>query len=166
MKEPIKSGWLVVLFFLLAGCATPYQKYKIFAGGGFQDKELEPRVYQVSFAHNGGTSWERYNAYMLYRCAEITIEHNCDFFAVISGRMKHGQPQSIEDAVTYLTTGTNSTPSHSIRGFAGPLIIRIFEGEKPPDYPEAVNAKEVIEQLKPRVMKAHWFWQDERPPDS
>jgi hypothetical protein len=160
MKIMIHCCLLGVMGLLLAGCATPYQKfqwYAMYAGGGYMDKELEPGVYRVRTICSVLTSPERGNAYTLYRCAEITVEHNCDYFAIITDRMKNGRPQSIQDAVTYLATGIDFSAGRDTRVIQDPVIIRTFKGEKPADYPEAVDAKKVMAQLKPKVLKLYHY---------
>jgi len=156
MKTVIHRCLLGALALLLGGCATPYQKfqwYVMYAGGGYMDKELEPGVYRVRTIPSVLTNPKRGDAYTLYRCAEITVEHDCDYFAIITDRLKNGRPQSIQDAVTFLATGIDLSAGRDTPVIRDPVIIRTFKGEKPPDYPEAVKAKKVMAQLKPKVMK-------------
>jgi len=133
---------------LLAGCATPYQKFNFLGGGGFQDKELEPDVYRVNFSANGYTSEDRVQICTVYRCAELTVEKGGDWFAFLTARSQDANPLTQGRAVISVPSGGFDLPK-----FAGTAIFRVFKGEKPADYADALNAREVMEKLKPRVFK-------------
>ncbi len=71
------------LAILLYGCATPYKPYGL--GGDYKDIQLDSNTFTVSFRGNGLTSKETVEAYLLYRCAEITVNHGYDYFVVVKG---------------------------------------------------------------------------------
>lgn len=77
MKNTTK---VLMLFLILTGCATPYQKVGL--SGGYSDTRLQENVFTVNFRGNGSTSMERSSDFALLRCAELTIENGFKFFAV------------------------------------------------------------------------------------
>ncbi len=68
-----------VLF--LTGCATPYQS-KGFTGG-FDETQLSPEVYRVSFQGNAYVAAETVADYVMLRCAELTVESGFQYFVVV-----------------------------------------------------------------------------------
>jgi len=126
---------------MFCGCATPYQKMGL--TGGFRDKQLEPGVYSVLFAGNGYINPNTVSKYMLYRTAEITVENGYDYFAFIMDRGR------TDVTWTYVGNGISvAVPKPSSEG-----IFRVFKGEKPGNYPDAIKAQEVIDKLKPEIEK-------------
>lgn len=70
----------------LAGCetATPYQPagaHNTSAGGGYSETQIEGDRWRVSFAGNALTSRDTVERYLLYRSAELTLQHGYDWFA-------------------------------------------------------------------------------------
>jgi hypothetical protein len=73
----------------LAGCAasTPYRP----VGGsraetGYLESEGEPGHWTVAFKGNASTGPDTVDAYLLYRCADLTLERGYDWFRVV----RHG----------------------------------------------------------------------------
>ncbi|WP_442952987.1 CC0125/CC1285 family lipoprotein [Paucibacter sp. B51] len=54
---------------VIAGCATPYQP--LGSLGGYSEKQLEPKVYEVTFLGNGGVSRELAQEYWHRRAREL-----------------------------------------------------------------------------------------------
>jgi len=77
MKNTTK---VLMLFLILFGCATPYQKVGL--SGGYSDTRLQENVFTINFRGNGYTSRERSSDFALLRCAELTIKNGFKFFAV------------------------------------------------------------------------------------
>jgi len=61
---------IVILAFILQGCATSYQKTSF--TGGYSETQLDENVFNVSFKGNGYTSRERVADFTLLRSAELT----------------------------------------------------------------------------------------------
>ncbi|TAK94134.1 MAG: hypothetical protein EPO07_17140, partial [Verrucomicrobia bacterium] len=125
MKINTSRCLLGMLAMLLTGCETPYHKFSMLGGGGYQDKELEPGVYKASFMGNGYTSQERVIICTLYRCAEITHENGYDYFAFVTERGN----------VSWNWVPVSANLSYRIPNFSGETIFRTFKGEKPTQYP-------------------------------
>ena len=69
---------------VLAGCATAYQKQGF--TGGFDETQLQPNIYRVTFKGNGYTSAERAADYALLRSAELTLQNGYSYFAIVEAR--------------------------------------------------------------------------------
>ncbi len=91
---------ILLIFFILTGCATPYQKVGL--SGGYSDTRLQNNVFTVNFRGNGHTSKERSSDFALLRCAELAIENGFKFFAI-------GDSSQDEKTMFYKTGSTSST---------------------------------------------------------
>ena len=74
-----KCFWITSLLVLLAGCATGYGQKGMFSGG-FEETQLGPDMYSVSFSGNGSTSMARAADFTLLRSAELALENGYPFF--------------------------------------------------------------------------------------
>lgn len=90
----------VILFVccFFAGCATPYQKMGF--RGGHKTVELQDNIFNVEFRGNAYTSKSRSNDFALLRCAEVSLEKGCKYFAIL-------------DEDSYISTSTYTTPIQS-----------------------------------------------------
>ncbi len=66
----------------LAGCATSYAPMQL--TGGYQEKELQPGVWRVTFAGNGYTTRETVQTFWLYRSAELAKAKGFDGFRILT----------------------------------------------------------------------------------
>jgi hypothetical protein len=95
----------------LGGCmtATPYQpatgtgQYRT----GYSDEQIEDNRFRVSFAGNTLTARETVERYLLYRAAELTVQHGFDHFILV-------------DRDTEKRTETYRTPGAYGPGYGGP----------------------------------------------
>lgn len=93
-KHQIAAGSLV-LALILSGCttATPYQPYRAETAGGvhggYSDQQLAPDRFVVRFHGNELTSRDRVEGYMLYRAAELTLQHGYDWFLAVDRHTEH-----------------------------------------------------------------------------
>ena len=71
---------VLVALLALAGCATGYSSKGL--TGGFSETRMGERVYQVRFEGNGLVTQERVSAFLLRRCAELTLENGFRWFAI------------------------------------------------------------------------------------
>lgn len=77
--------WLVIVCALLiSACATPYQPYSYFGGGGYRDMQLSENGFKVTVEANGYTSNEQATNIALLRSAELTLENGFKYFVVVS----------------------------------------------------------------------------------
>jgi len=87
-----------LLCIAVAGCATQYQPNGI--TGGFDETQLGPKVYRVTFKGNGYTSPERAADLALLRCADLTLQSGYSYFAIV-------------DAQTWNKVSSFTTPTQS-----------------------------------------------------
>lgn len=81
----------------LAGCEpmppTPYQPYRSHSAGGvhggYSEQQIAPDRYRVRFHGNSLTSRDRVEGYMLYRAADLTLQHGFDWFVVLDRNTEH-----------------------------------------------------------------------------
>ena len=52
--------------------------------GGFEDAQLAPDIYRVSFSGNAFTSSDRVQDFALLRAAELTLANKAQYFAIMS----------------------------------------------------------------------------------
>lgn len=95
---------------LMSGCATGYQPSGF--TGGFQDTQLGPDVFRVSFSGNGFTSSDRVHDFALLRAAELTLANNAQYFVVISSADQSRTYTHITPGSSH-TSGTVSTYGNS-----------------------------------------------------
>ncbi len=94
---------------LLVSCATPYRPLK--GHYGYDERQIGPEEYEVSFLANGNSSYEQVLDFALLRSAEIAIQRHASSFVVLdvinlSDAQKY-QPSSqpFWNASSYLSTG-------------------------------------------------------------
>lgn len=87
---------------VLSGCATPTPYQPAIGQGeyrnGYSDEQIEANRFRVSFSGNSLTSRETVERYLLYRAAQLTLEHGDDYFILV-------------DRDTEKKTRTYATPS-------------------------------------------------------
>ena len=87
----VRSAVIGALLAFTTGCATPtpYQPVSSAhpARGGYTDRKLADDRYEVTFAGNMLTTRQRVEDYLLFRAAELTLEHGYDWFQVIDHEM-------------------------------------------------------------------------------
>jgi hypothetical protein len=125
---------LLVLFLIAAasgfpGCATPYQP--IGATGGFEETQLAPDVFRISFRGNGFTSSDRTQDFVLLRAADLTLVHGFHYFAIVN-EANGGSMSSITLPGSSYTTGTatrygNTAYGSAITTYVPPTDIPIFK---------------------------------------
>lgn len=150
----------------VAGCAgpTPYQPAA--NGEGYAEQQLEGDRYRVTFAGNSVTPREAVENGLLLRAAELTRQTGHDHFVIVD--------QDVERTVTYRTTlsGLHDPAFHHFHGhrlhphgFGGfatgtarPIDrykayanIVVHKGAAPQDMPNAYDAGELIQRLRPAV---------------
>ncbi|HUI31804.1 MAG TPA: hypothetical protein VLX91_16465 [Candidatus Acidoferrales bacterium] len=125
-----------VLFF--AGCAATRYGPASGSAFGYRESKIQRDMYNVSFKGNGFTSPTTAMNYFLYRCAEITVRDGYDYFIIAEGE---SNPELVLAGRSTLTkpqyTGT----------------IKLYKGEKPADDPNAYDAKELMENLEPQIIR-------------
>jgi hypothetical protein len=165
----------------LAGCetATPYQPLApgTAQSGGFTDQRLDDNHFRVTFQGNTETSRETVETYLLYRAAEVTVNSGYDWFQAVD---KHTQRDSQTYVDTWGGPGPYGYwhpyyrrwgawgwggwgPYGSPYGPYGPATVSTVQkfqasadivmahGPKPAGNPRAMDAREVIANLGPKI---------------
>src|SRR5438270_4343037 len=88
MRALLQGVAFVFAIAVLAGCETPYQV--IGYRGGYTDIPLDANTFRVSFEGNGLTSSQTVEIYLLYRCAELTVQRDHDYFVIVERRIVRG----------------------------------------------------------------------------
>jgi hypothetical protein len=89
---------IIVLFGLLAGCATPYQR-KAFKGG-YSEMRLGENIFQVSFRGNAYTHRDTASDFALLRSAEVALENGFRYFVIVESE-KGGSIGSLTTPLTF-----------------------------------------------------------------
>src|SRR5579871_2950473 len=79
----IKKIITLALTLLLASCATDYQPMNYFSGG-YKEMRLSNDIYLVEYQSNEFTSKSTNTGHALRRAAELSKQHGCKYFEVLS----------------------------------------------------------------------------------
>jgi hypothetical protein len=91
----IAAAALAIASTMLSSCmtATPYQPYVAEGArgthGGYSEQQLAPDLFLVRFHGNELASRERVEGYLLYRAAELTLQHGFDWFHPVTSHTEH-----------------------------------------------------------------------------
>lgn len=164
---------LVAMATALSACSassTPYQAISDQSRYGYDQQRIENDRYQVRFAGNSLTDRETVETFLLYRAAELTLSEGYDFFHVVT--------RDTDEETRYRgSSGYHSRfgmhyryyhPAYGWYGWRDPFWddinmreisryealgeIVMGRGEKPND-PNAYDARQVVENLGPRVRR-------------
>src|SRR3972149_10206844 len=105
----IVLGMVVVIVHI--GCPTRYQKTG--ATGGYSDARIDANTFLVEFHGNGFTSRQTVETYLLYRCAEVTVEAGYDFFVVVGGGVERNDSTNTTTTPGYFSSSTSGTATTS-----------------------------------------------------
>jgi hypothetical protein len=131
---------LVLAALLASACQTAYQPSGL--GGGFSESRVDENTWRVSFRGNALTSPDRVEQYLLYRCAEITVQNGFDWFIFVDrGTAARYTPPS----------GSGVTAMPGYRKYRSSAEIRVFKGQKPVENLDAHDAREVMKFLGPSI---------------
>jgi hypothetical protein len=167
---------------LLVACttATPYQPLATGTpvSGGYSDQVLDDTHLRVSFAGNSMTSREQVETYLLYRAAELTTARGFDWFEMVD---RHTENTGVTYADPYFYGGWGYwRPTWRYRRWGGyyggywggywgdpwgPYAVDTIDrynasaeivvghGPKPPGDPRAFDARQVLQNLEPKIVR-------------
>jgi hypothetical protein len=75
----VPTGILLLMSLGLAACATPYQPYSFWNGGGFSETEVQPGLFLVRFMGNEQTTPDRTADFALLRAADLCLQRGRDY---------------------------------------------------------------------------------------
>ena len=163
---------LLVTGMIVATCATPTPYQPSDDTGGYTEKLLEPNRYRVNFRGNSLTSRETVETYLLFRAAELTVETGNDYFVMVE--------RDTDSDVRYRTTYTDPWPyygyyysslryrypyhlggygrfgdsyTQQVTRYSASADVVVYSGPKPKDNPKAYDAREIMKNLGPDVIR-------------
>ena len=157
----------LAMFGLLVACKghpTPYQP--AVDGYGYSEQRIEDNRYRVIFAGNDLTKADTVQNYLLYRAAEVTLNHGYDYFTMVDRYLdrstRYSGSSSTSELGGYVTedgdyvngsffSTYSADPFHSYAAYADMVM---FKGEKPASDVHAYDARSVLRQLSPSIAAA------------
>jgi len=167
----------------LASCetATPYQPLSSgnAVSGGFTDKKLDDTHYRVTFEGNTMTSREQVETYLLYRAAELTVNQGFDWFEMVDRKTRNTGATYVD---TFYGPGYawgywrpywrfhgrfgwgrwdpywggpfwDGYALDTIDQYSAVAEIALGHGPKPADDPKAFDARQVMQNLGPQIVR-------------
>ena len=164
----------------LSACATatPYGPAGVDSRYGYAEQRVDADRYRVSFSGNSVTSREQVEMALLLRAAEITAENGYDWFATVNRATDRDvrlqrTPSLFDDRYSpywgpswryyrggYWSPwgdpfwGRRDFDVREIDRYEASAEVVMGRGAKPADDPNAFDAREVIQNLGPRVTRA------------
>lgn len=151
--------WILPLLLALAACATqtPYQPAR--QGVGYSEQRLESNRFRVSYAGNARTPRSAVENYLLYRSAELTLQHGYDYFVLSD------QSTLVETRYQYSLSGWGGfgpyywypraalgvNTAYPETEFQAEALVLMFKGPKPADDRKAFDAREVQANLESSI---------------
>jgi len=102
MKSTALFSAALLATFPIASCTTPtpYQPYRAESAGGvhggYSDQQLAADRFRVRFHGNELTSRDRVEGYMLYRAAELTLQHGYGWFMIVDRHTEHDRETYVQ----------------------------------------------------------------------
>ena len=134
------------IWLMISGCATPYRG----PFGGCSVKEISAGIYEVSYSGNNFTSRDRARLAVMYRCAELTIEKGCDYFVEMT-ELEVKTTSAPQTTTVIISPGALPSNAFDAAIPAAPsarVVVKVFKGDKPADYPNAMNAREIQAEIQ------------------
>ncbi|MEM7507597.1 MAG: hypothetical protein AAF415_12715 [Pseudomonadota bacterium] len=179
LSQRFSRIWAMMALLLVAGCvsATPYQP----AGdrGGYTDHKVEENRFLVSFRGNSETPRDVVETYLLYRAAEVTLASGNDWFRIADqgtdvsrdyrgvstgffGKKRFRRHRKFRRGFRHRRFGFRSgfffggfrtTTVIPRNRFEASANILAFKGDKPAEDPDAYDARQVLDNLGPRIVR-------------
>jgi len=155
---------------VVAACAypTPYQPATTEKGEGYTTQRIEQNRFRISFRGNSVTSRQTVDTYMLFRCAEVTLQNGGDYFLIVNKDVdKNTGYESYGDDLAWGWGGgwgwrrgwggggwgggwDYTRPINTYDAIADIVALR---GPKPANNPYAYDAHEVANAIGPTVVR-------------
>lgn len=175
--KPVLLATAAALALSACATATPYGPAGVDSRYGYSDQRVDTDRYRVSFAGNSLTSREQVEMALLLRAAEVTTENGYDWFSTVNRatdrdvRLQGIPDPFIRDRYSpfwgpswrYYRRGSWSLwgdpfdrdfDVREIDRFEASAEIVMGRGTKPAGDANAFDAREVIQNLGPRVTRA------------
>lgn len=117
----MKKIGIVALAVLVSACATSYQPYSYFGGGGYKDIQLSENSFKITVEANGYTSKSQASDLALLRAADLTLEKGFKHFVIVGSADE-------SSGMTY-TTPTTTTANVSANKFGATGTAQTYGGQ-------------------------------------
>lgn len=177
MFKPVLLAATAALALSACATATPYGPASPDSRYGYSQQRIEGDRFRVNFAGNSVTSRDQVEMSLLLRAAEVTVENGGDWFTTVNRatdrdtRLTGGTDPFYYDRYSpfwgpswrYSRRGLWSPwrdpfgPDFDVRQidrYEATSEIVIGRGRKPANDPNAFDAREVIDNVGPRVARA------------
>ena len=174
LKPALVAATAAALALSACATATPYGPAGMGSRYGYSDQRVDANRFRVNFAGNSVTSRDQVEMSLLLRAAEVTLESGHDWFATVNRATDRDVRYSARpDPFYYDRYSPFWGPSwrYYRRGYWSPwrdpfgpdmdfreidryeatAEIVVGNGPKPAGDPNAFDAREVIQNLGPRV---------------
>ena len=155
----IKIRIILLLTAVFLSCSTPYQPKGML--GGYSSIQLNDNSFNVSFYGNQHTTQEKVRTYLLYYCAELTLQNGFEYFYVTSDLSRYSDRIIREDIdvsskgkTTQSMSGginTRTVPSFNYASkttvYVGEFLIQMFKQSVPEYKKYIIYAPDVIKDL-------------------
>jgi hypothetical protein len=149
---------LVLAICSLAGCYAPHvygergtDIWGRKSGYGYSDIKLDETTWEVSYMM--GTK-EDADIRLLYRCAEIADSNGYDYFITANQiSTQTSDIKTVNQGRPGWATDPPRTTVTSTSDFISSVRIKLFKGTKPENDPNALNAREVLKNVGPKIGK-------------
>jgi len=151
---------------VLAACATttPYQPREGSRGYGYSEQMLESNRYRVNYTGNSSTPRETVENYLLYRAAELTLQHGYSYFKMVQQDTDRNTEYRHSFSGGYggfyggycrwgPALGLGATTSTAETQYEAQAMILMFKGDKPAEDAGAFDANEVSRNLQPLIVR-------------
>lgn len=156
MKTFLRFTLVLSCILLLLGCAATYGPMN--AHGGYTQKQINENTFEVSFEGNQYNTLEQVRTYLLYRCAELTLEQGLTYFLIVQDLSYSDLPDKefVDTGLSFETTtsmsgGVNNQVKSTYNLEAmnsspvGKYVIMMRVGKDPVHPSASLNAQEIIE---------------------
>ncbi|HEY1078030.1 MAG TPA: hypothetical protein VGE51_15160 [Fontimonas sp.] len=150
----------------VTACATttPYQPREGKRGYGYSEQMLESNRYRVNYTGNASTPRETVENYLLYRAAELTLQHGYNYFKIAQQDTDRNTEYRQSFSGGYggfyggyyrwgPTFGLGASTTTSESEYEAQAMILMFKGAKPADDAGAFDANEVRQNLQPLIIR-------------
>jgi hypothetical protein len=123
----MKKLCVLALVALLAACATAYQPYSYFGGGGYKDVQLSENSFKITVEANGYTSKSQAADLALLRAADLTLEKGFKHFVIVdSADQSYGMNYTTPTTTTVNVTGNKFGAIGTAQTYGGQTFYVAF----------------------------------------
>jgi hypothetical protein len=151
IRSPRSSvrGLSVLVLLAATACATHYKPKGAF-GDGYSEERVGADVWMVTFDASAFTPRERMDAYLLWRCAEITIDHRASYFGIVYDGKPVRRTSTRPTLIDRPPFPTDTAPSEPEvpSGRSARMTIQLFP-ERPDSVERYYEARAILQRLAP-----------------